>query len=482
MFQHITFCLAAVFCLSATAQTINVRGTVSNATGKPIANATVTLTVQKLTTTTTSTGAYSLTKTGVIVFPVLAPQTPQIFLKSGILEIGLATPSPVLVEIFDVKGNRLTKEFKQEVSAGVYRLNIAKNSLATNVLVIRATIGNQKITFHYMPLNSGKYTVHHYTTPVSASLSKTTAAAVDTIKAAANGYLAKSLPISKLDTTVNITLDSAGGKNPPCPSAGCGKDLSDIKSGTYTMTSAGLSRKYIVEIPANYDKNTPYRMIFGMHMMGGDMNTVVSMKYYELKTYAGNAKVPIIFISPEGNSDGSPWRINDNKDHVFFGDMLKLLKEKLCVDTSRVFCCGFSYGAMVSYSLSLDFTDQLRAVATYAPANWNIWLPTNPRKPIAYWQSTGTADNLCSYVYNDSKKQGGKYCVIQHLEDNGCTVPSTIPLATGSTHVSTEFSGCQPGYPVIFGSHNGGHTNSAKDPGSNVNWIAKETWDFFMRF
>jgi hypothetical protein len=34
----------------------------------------------------------------------------------------------------------------------------------------------------------------------------------------------------------------------------------------------------------------------------------------------------------------------------------------------------------------------------------------------------------------------------------------------------------------LFGSFVGGHTDNARDPGSNVNWIYKETWDFFMRF
>ena len=53
----------------------------------------------------------------------------------------------------------------------------------------------------------------------------------------------------------------------------------------------------------------------------------------------------------------------------------RLFKDKLSVDTSRIFCCGFSFGAMVTYSLSLDFQKDLRAVACYAPANWNIYLP-----------------------------------------------------------------------------------------------------------
>jgi poly(3-hydroxybutyrate) depolymerase len=265
-------------------------------------------------------------------------------------------------------------------------------------------------------------------------------------------------------------------------SEGCGKDLTDLTSGTYTISSAGLSREYIINIPSNYDKNTPYRLIFGMHCYGSSAQGVAAANYYGLKPLAASANIPVIFVAPNGTGTDTPLWNQGEKDHAFFADMLALFKGKLCVDTTRVFSCGFSYGAMFSYSLSLAFQDELRAVACYAPANWNIWLPTNTHKPIAYYQTTGTDDNTCSWIYNDANKQGGKYCVLQHIEDNGCTVPGTIPLATSGTHVTTEFSGCQAGYPVVFGSFQGGHTDNATDPGSSVNWIAQETWDFFMRF
>ena len=248
------------------------------------------------------------------------------------------------------------------------------------------------------------------------------------------------------------------------------------------MTSAGLARQYIIDIPANYDKNKPYRLIFAMHMMGGHMNTIVNSKFYGLKTFADRDNVPVIFVAPQGYTDGSPWRGRDDKDHVFFADMLALFKDKLSVDTSRIFCCGFSFGAMVTYSLSLDFQKDLRAVACYAPANWNIYLPANKHEPIAFFSTTGTTDPTCRYIFSDERKQGGKYCVLTHLEDNGLTELPEIPLATTSTHVTTEFKGLKEEYPVLFGSFVGGHTDNAKDPESSVNWIAKETWDFFMRF
>ena len=279
------------------------------------------------------------------------------------------------------------------------------------------------------------------------------------------------------------TIDEARKlNNAPTPSAGHGKELGDFKSGTYTITSADLERKYTIDIPEDYDKNKTYRLIFAMHMMGGNMQTMVDQNFYGLKTYAEKDGVDVIFVAPEGYTDRSPWRGRDNKDHIFFADMLELFKDKLSIDTSRVFSCGFSFGAMFTYSLSLAFQDDLRAVACYAPANWNIYLPENTGKPLAFYSVTGTEDGLCKFVNSDELKQGGKYCVLTHLENNGLTELPEVPVATTPTHITTEFEGLPKEYPVLFGSFVGGHTENVKDPGSDVNWVAKETWDFFMRF
>ena len=271
-------------------------------------------------------------------------------------------------------------------------------------------------------------------------------------------------------------------KNEPTPSAGYGKELGDFKSGTYTIESAGLTRQYTIDIPEDYDKNKTYRLIFAMHMMGGSMQTMVDQNYYGLKTYAERDGIPVIFVAPQGYTDRSPWRGRDDKDHIFFADMLDLFKDKLSIDTSRIFSCGFSFGAMFTYSLSLSFQKDLRAVACYAPANWNIYLPENKKEPLAFYSTTGTEDGLCKFVNSDELKQGGKYCVLTHLENNGLTQLPKVPVATTPTHVTTEFEGLPEEYPVLFGSFVGGHTENVKDPGSDVNWVAKETWDFFMRF
>jgi poly(3-hydroxybutyrate) depolymerase len=475
MHQRMMVCLSVLLLsLMINAQTtVNVRGKVTNLAGKGIANATVTLVRQGLKATTGADGAYTITG-NVGVLPAILPQTEQISVENGILAFTLSYPSPVKIEFFDVKGNLLKKELLRNVQAGEYRLNMAKNMLATNLLVIKASIGKSVITFRYMPLHNGKISItpsSGYTGPAAAYGLAKMAAVIDTIKAAATNYKTKSMTITSYDQELNITLDSAVAGS--TGSIGCGKTLGAInKTGTYTIQSSGSNRTYIIKFPSNYDKTKPYRLIFAMHCMGCDAATMAgtnsrsdgAYNYYRLGSLATDA----ILVAPQGNSDGT-W--GGDKDHKFFDDMLKLFKDTLCIDTARVFSCGFSFGAMFTYSLSTNHQKQLRAVACYAPANYNIWLPTNTHEPIAYMQTTGMSDGTCPW---DQGGRGGKYCAIGHAQDNSCDNPTTISTSSGQYKVH-DFQGCDEGYPVKIVTFGGGHT-------AGESWMPQMTWDFFKQF
>jgi poly(3-hydroxybutyrate) depolymerase len=490
------FCWVLLIGFTVNAQTtISLSGKVTNKSGTAISNAIVTLVGQGLKDTTGSDGAYTITKSNVSVLQPLVPQTEEIWLSNGFLEFSLTNPSPIKIAIFDVKGNLLKKEVSKNASTGFYRFNISENSRATNLLVIKASIGQRQMTFRYMPFSSGKYAVNSSgqyattSTPVSSGLAQV-AAISDTLKVTATGFTAKVTAITSYSQTVNITLDSSNSvsSSDTGRSAGCTK-TSSLKSGTYTITSAGLSRQYIISIPSNYDKTHPYRLIFGMHCYGSSMQGVASDSFYQLKRYADSTKNYCIFVAPNGYGSGTPLWNQGEKDHTFFDDMLKIFKDSLCVDTTRVFSCGFSYGAMFTYSLSTNHQKQLRAVACYAPANWNIYLPINTHEPIAYMQTTGINDTTCKWIYSDADSQGGKYCVSGHAKDNGCTIPVTIPTTTSGskTHICYEFLGCQDKYPVKFYSFDGSHQCAPVDgtsgtDNSKKSWIPAETWKFFTQF
>jgi predicted esterase len=483
MYKQTAFWLAVLIGCTVAAQTINLGGTVATGTGQPVANAVVTLVRQAMKDTTGADGKYLFSKATATTVPAIVPQTEAIAINNGVVLFTLSMQAPVKIEVFDVKGDLLKKELLTNAAPGAYRFAIAGNYRATNLVVVKATIGKREVTFPYVTLDNGSCSVNRsgaYTSPADGGAAKM-AAVLDTLTVTATGFQTKTVPvISYENQQQDITLESTGESSDTGRSAGCGKTLSDLKSGTHTITSAGLSREYIIDIPANYDPDKPYRLIFAMHWYGGSMQQVANEHFFSLKGLADNDNIPCIWVAPNGTGSTRGWDLGE-QDHAFFDDMYKLFTEKLCVDTKRVFSCGFSFGALFTYALSLSHQKQLRAVACYSPANWNIYLPENTHEPIAFYATTGTDEPNTKFIRDEAQRLGVKYCVLDHAADNGCDTNITIPQATSATHISTEFEGCDE-YPVKFGSFKGQLSYAEKDPGSSVNWIAAETWEFFMRF
>jgi poly(3-hydroxybutyrate) depolymerase len=207
--------------------------------------------------------------------------------------------------------------------------------------------------------------------------------------------------------------------------------------------------------------------------------------FYSLKPLAEAAHDSAIFIAPQGlpGTPSGTWSGASNVDHILFDDILAFAKANLCLDSTRVFAAGFSTGAMVTYSLSTNHQQQIRAAVGIAPANYNIWLPNPlPTAPIAWMQTTGMSDATCRWIQNDSLGLGAKFIALKRGLDNGCTVPASIPTWQSGNHICYDFSGCTPEYPVKTCTFNGGHVDINKDPGATANWIAEESWKFFTQF
>lgn len=301
------------------------------------------------------------------------------------------------------------------------------------------------------------------------------------------------------------------------PSKGCGvmngaKTLTtggtSVANGLPTstrlkITTGGASREYIIDIPADYDPTRPYRLIFSWHQAYGS-NTgnatgqtpafsgpnfnAANYAYFGLHREATAAKQPAIFIAPAGIGN-FPWSYS--RDIVLFDDLLALVTENLCIDESRVFSTGFSFGAMMSYALSVTRQNKLRGVVAMAPANWNFPVDSGQMKtaPIAFMGTTGMSDGTCSWIFNDANKEGGKYCSLKHAQDNGCTIPADIQTAMkgGKQHVCFDFEGCKAGYPVKTCTFDGAHTpaivadgNSTSDDGLK-SFIPPLAWKFISQ-
>jgi poly(3-hydroxybutyrate) depolymerase len=258
--------------------------------------------------------------------------------------------------------------------------------------------------------------------------------------------------------------------NPPVKSAGCGKSPG-LSAGTHSMTSAGLDREYILELPDNYDSNKPYRLVFGMHWWGGSAEAVQGWsKWFGLK--ALDTEDSTIWVAPQGYTDGSPWRGKDDRDHTYFDDLYSKLASALCVDTSRVFSAGFSFGAMYTNSLAQTHQDVLRGVVVYAAADYNIYFPKNTGKPLAYMGVHGLKDPTCPIP-------SGRQSRDRFVENNGCTAPSTVPEASPKGSQVTYDYDCPSNYPVRWTTFDGAHTYPPNNDGA---WVHPLTWEFISQF
>jgi poly(3-hydroxybutyrate) depolymerase len=265
------------------------------------------------------------------------------------------------------------------------------------------------------------------------------------------------------------------------PTAGCGK-APTLSSGAHTIQSSGQNRSYVLRVPAGYDSNRPYRLVFGFHWRGGTANDVDSggtdgynWSYYGLRRLADGANNGTVFVAPQGFDNG--WANTNGQDVTLVDDLTRQIQAGLCVDSTQVFAAGFSYGGGMSYALACARPTVFRAVAVYSGANLSGC--AGGTQPVAYMGLHGLRDNVLPI-------SSGRALRDTFVRNNGCTAQNPPEPANGSlTHVVTTYSGCRSGYPVVWAAFDGGHAPGPIDGSTGDGWrtwTSGEVWKFFSQF
>ncbi|GAB7184359.1 acetyl xylan esterase AxeA [Kitasatospora sp. Ki12] len=294
--------------------------------------------------------------------------------------------------------------------------------------------------------------------------------------ALAGGFSATAAPAGAAAPVKASPANAAAG------TGGCGKAPS-LASGSHTITSSGQNRGYILRVPANYDQNHPYRLVFGFHWRGGTASDVDSggtdgynWSYYGLRRLADADNNGTIFVAPQGFDNG--WANSNGQDLTFVDDMVRQLEAGLCVDSTQLFSTGFSYGGAMSYALACARPTVFRAVAVYSGANLSGC--AGGTQPIAYMGLHGLRDNVLPI-------SSGRDLRDQFVRNNGCTAQNPPEPASGSlTHVVTTYSGCKSGYPVVWAAFDGAGHDPGPIDGCTCDgwrtWTSGEVWKFFSQF
>ncbi len=244
-----------------------------------------------------------------------------------------------------------------------------------------------------------------------------------------------------------------GGAASPIGSEGCGETPADASEEWVAKTTdvGGTTREWFVWLPADYDPNTPYPVVYQWHGCSGSANKQNNNP--PVQNQSGNAAIHV-----RGRAVDNCWNTGANGPDVqFFDALVAEVEATWCADAHRRFATGYSSGAFMSHRLACDRGDQLRGVATIGG---------------------GTAGNNCTgnvaalLIHDEGDEVVGISSSIgardRHLSNNSC----------GATTVDWDHSpcvryeGCDGGFPVVWCETTG--QNHSRQDGLS----APAFWDF----
>ena len=470
-----------------TASAFTLNGTVFDESGNPVSGALVKLIVKGDSAQTDKDGKFSIHEDEEVSLRPGNFTPGHISVSDGVLRYAQSSNTPVQVSIFDATGNQV---LRQEL-LGSGQVDLRQGVTTQGSYFAKIRVGSAVKTVQFTA-NGKQFNSAIRENRGHKALLKPSEG--DSLRVTAPGFDTLNVALSNLDTTITLRLLKTSDEqtyafgygigNKPTPSKGCGKE-NKLKDN-FTFTSDGIEHEIYLTLPENYNKDKPYRLVFGMHYMGGSAKNVATKEgYYGLRNQNG-AKENTIFVAPHGYTDENgkenPWRCGDDKDHIFFDEFLTYLNENLCVDTSRVFSVGFSFGAMFSNALAQDFQHRLRGVVVFATMDQVIYLPKNKGLPIAWMGTVGMDDPLCTPKLGRSARD-------RILKNNG------IPDAegnftdargekadeyTGGKHVCYDYKTVDPRFPVKWCTFDGEHSYSPREDGKV--WTTSTAWEFITQF
>ncbi|GAA2716327.1 alpha/beta hydrolase family esterase [Actinoplanes palleronii] len=190
----------------------------------------------------------------------------------------------------------------------------------------------------------------------------------------------------------------------PVPTTGCGK-RPPVPAGvatTRTVVSGGISRTYLLHLPAGYRPGRATPVVLSFHG-----RTRTSEYQRELTGMDG---LNAIVAYPQGTigTDGAPSfqgaPYSSGVDDVLFtSDLLTQLQRGLCVDPARIYVSGKSNGGGFAGLLSCRLAGRIAASAQVSGAFYPQGGVCEPSRPTPIIEFHGAADTTIPYGGNATK-------------------------------------------------------------------------------
>ncbi len=246
------------------------------------------------------------------------------------------------------------------------------------------------------------------------------------------------------DAIANVEPELDPAAAPPAPSTGCGAQRL-LASGEQSIEVDGVTRTYVLDVPAAYDGTAPFPLVFAFHGATTSGELFRSAFYGNLLSTMGDEA---IVVHPDALGSPSAW--SNAADVPFFDAMLESLASSACVDGARVFATGHSSGGFFTNTLGCQRGDVLRAIAPVSAGG-----PFGFGGPGGGNGCTGEVAVWLAHAENDETVafDNGVASRDRWLEANGCG-DTTTPVEPAPC---VEYAGCAEGLPVRWCVYDDGH-------------------------
>lgn len=232
-----------------------------------------------------------------------------------------------------------------------------------------------------------------------------------------------------------------------------------------TIVSSGLTREYLLYVPASYDRTRPTPLVITMH--GGAMWPAAQLALDRWNRVADAHGFLVAY--PSGLSGQGPraWRAGGGpgqvRDVQFIAELIDTLAAGYNIDPARIYANGLSNGGGMAFVLSCTLSDRIAAVGVVAPAIFLPWSSCGDRRPVPLIAFHGTADRATPYHGGTSWVAPNTFpdiprWVAYWARTNRCTA-NPVDAAVAADVIRHSYTQCADSAAVVlYTIEGGGHT------------------------
>jgi len=249
------------------------------------------------------------------------------------------------------------------------------------------------------------------------------------------------------------------------------------------ITSGGVSRHYLLHVPAGYRAGVPVPLVLNFHGSGSNSNQEQALTGMSAKA----DREGFIVVYPDGiNAEWATGpKADGQRDRQFVRDLVASLESQYSIDPERIYATGISNGGGMVDRLGCALAGVIAAIAPDSGA-YNFWQDCHPSRPVPVLAFHGLDDQIVPYL------GGTPEFLLPPIPDwaaawagrDGCA-PTPVETSPAAGVSVRTWSGCRGNAEVIlYTLANHGHSwpGSTAMPAAITSMAVNATdvmWEFF---